>query len=208
MQNADCLRIEKLMKMIEKLGPCQTLWQSMLRQSFAKLKCNPYANLRSTSTSFREKVYAGKIYTDKLHPSISLCNDESLTSRESLVVLLACKWRKLSNANPQTHVCVYTWETLHLEEQEDETGSSLYVRSPRNVFQRWRWISSTPVYIALGIFAAFRNISCSWEKVQRFSPSLFSPMETSTSKPKGLTFVRDLILYACTYIAYKTWGKY
>lgn len=63
----------------------------MLRQSFAKLKHDPYANLRSTSTSFREKVHAGKIYTDKLHPSIPLCNDESLTSRESLVVLLACK---------------------------------------------------------------------------------------------------------------------
>lgn len=22
---------------------------------------------------------------------------------------------------PQTHVCVYTWDTLHLDEQEDET---------------------------------------------------------------------------------------
>lgn len=51
-----CSRIKKLIKMIEKLGSCQTLWPSMLRQSFAKLKRDPYANLRSTFTSFREKV--------------------------------------------------------------------------------------------------------------------------------------------------------
>lgn len=167
------------MKIIEKLYLCQTLWQSMLRQNFAKLKRDLYTNLRSTFTSrstFREKVYAKKMYTDKLHPSIPLCNDESLTSRESLVVLLTCKWRKLSNANPQAHVCIYIWDTLNLEEWEDETGSSLYVRSSRNVFLRWRWISSAPVYTALGVFAAFRNASLQLREstLSVFSVALFT----------------------------------